>query len=319
VNLTKTLAAFLSENGIEYAAGKKSFVTDCIDPSCGKEGHMYIRKRDGQSICFKCGTKWNWKWLVASIFGCSPNESYNVLHGRGAGDLLDQETPLDPDLMDPSFGKEKGRKRDPGTPIVLGPDFTPYHKSGEAMKYLDSRGVTNRDLLAVHDIRYHAAMDAVVFPVKENGKTYGWQARKIYPGLDEPKVITLPGFDKSKFLMGSGYWNRLVIVEGIFDLLHIEQADGLSAVALMGKQASLDQLKLILDSPANEIYIGLDEDAAEHIYDIVDLIGLHKKCFRIKPPLGKDFGDCTPEEIEVAMDKALLTTAMFLEVYFKKF
>jgi hypothetical protein len=259
---------------------------------------------------------------VSTIAGCSFEQAYNALHRRGGGDLLDQEKPLDPGLVDFFFScpDERKERRDLGDPIVLGPDFVPWYKSGKAMGYLFRRGVTNKDLLEVHDIRYHAAMNAVVFPVKENGKTYGWQARKIEPKDGEPKIITLPGFDKSKFLMGGdGYWSRLVIVEGMFDLLHIEQAEGLTAVALMGKQVSHDQLKLILDSDATEIYVGLDGDAISYVYEIIDRIGLKKKCFRIRPPRNKDFGNCTVKEIDLAMEMALLTTGLFLEVYLKDF
>jgi len=321
MNLTKRLEAFLDSNGIHYKSGRQSFITDCLNPACGKSRHMYVRKMDGQSICFKCGAKWHWKRLVSNIANCSFDQAYNVLYGRGAGDVIDQETPLDPDLMEFFFGHpdEKKEKRDIGNPIVLGPDFIPYNKSGKAMKYLHFRGVTNKDLLDHHDVRYHGAMNAIVFPVKENGMIYGWQARLIDPQKNQPKAITMPRFDKSKFLMGNGcYWNRLVIVEGPFDLMHIEAAEGVNAIASMGKVISQDQLKLILDSPAKEIYIGLDEDATEQVYEVVDQLGLHKKCFRIVAPRGRDFGDCSPKEIEKAMEKALLTTALFLEVYLKE-
>lgn len=322
MNLAKKFQAFLDSNGVQYLPGRQSFITDCVDPSCGKPRHMYIRKVDGQSICFKCGTKWHWKRLVSDISGCSIEQAYNTLHGHGGGDVISQENPLDKDLIDffdrPSNFEEK---IDLGNPIVMGPDFVPYHKSGKAMEYLDFRGVRNRDLLDLHDVRYHAGMNAVVFPIVVPGisNVWGWQARKIDPKENEPKSITMPGFDKSKFLMARGYyWSRLVLVEGPFDLLHVEAVEGITGAASMGKVVSQDQLKLIIDSPAKEIYIGLDEDAAEQVYEVVDAIGLHKKCFRIKPPRNKDFGDCTPKEINKAMEKALLTTAMFLEVYLKE-
>lgn len=323
MNLEKRLKAFLDSNGIQYAVGRQSFITNCVSPACGKERHMYVRKMDGQSICFKCGSKWHWKRLISRISGCSFDQAYNVLHGRGAGDVLDQGTPLDPNLFDNS--NEREAKRNLGSPIVLGPDFIPWHKSGKAMEYLNFRGVTNVSILNRFEVRYHAAMNAVVFPVEEDGKIYGWQARKINPKEDEPKAITMPGFDKSKFLMGydfiytfptAFFSSKIAIVEGPFDLLHIDSVD-VSAVALMGKTISQDQLKLILDSGAEEIYIGLDEDATDQVYEIINHIGLKKKCFRIKPPTGKDFGDCSPEEVQKSMDDALLTSSVFLEVYLK--
>lgn len=320
MDLSRKLAAFLDSRGVRYDAGRQSFITDCIDPTCGKERHMYIRRHDGQSICFKCGNKWGWKRLVSVIADCSWKDSYSVLHGRGAAEYLDKELPLDPDLMERE-PTGSGSKRELGDDVRLGPDFIPWHKSGRAMKYLDSRGLTMQDknLLDFYDVRYHALMDAVVFPIKENGKTYGYQARRIDPKEKQSKTVNMKGFDKSKFLLcRSNYWDHLFLVEGPFDLLHVDRAlDGIQSAATMGKSVSLDQLKLIIDSPCKNVYLGLDADAAEEIYNLIDALYLEKTVFRVSPPEGKDFGECSVEEVKKSMEQALLTTSVFLEVYLK--
>ena len=332
---SKKLKDYLDSNGIKYNNGKQSYITACVSPSCGKDDHMYIRKSNGQSICFKCGSRWNWRKLVAAISRCNYSEAYQVFFGKGAGEELGEDLHLDLNL-------EQETEKAP-QPIYLGPDFVPFQKSPAALKYLESRGVTNLELLSKYDVRYHLVMDAIVFPVfgkyevrepysgshNKDGLMYigdsvglfGWQARKINPEEGSPRLLTKKSFDKSKFLLN--YTNtmdckKLILVEGPFDCLHVD-LEGYGAVASLGKSVSLDQIRLLLDHPANEIYLGLDDDAASEVYEIVDKLSLKKRVFRIKPPEPyDDFGETPMVEVYESIDRAINTTALFLEVYLKE-
>lgn len=324
MSFSSKLRDFLDSHGINYSIGKQSFITDCISPMCGKPKHMYIRKKDGQSICFKCGTKWNWKRLISAVSKCELKDAYSIFWGLGAGDEINKTLELEFEL-EPSDKEEEIKKVFWSKPMPI--DFIPYNKSSRAMDYLYKRGVTNINLLNKFDVRYNAGMDAVVFPIlslsESMGYLLGWQARKIEPKENEPKVITMPGFDKSKFLLNylnsSCFKEKVILVEGPFDCIHADVINGFGAVASLGKHVSQDQIEMLLNSDVKEIYIGLDNDAAEQVYEVVNQLGLHKKCFRIKPPEHRgDFGECTPEEMKESLDNALLTTSLFLEVYLKE-
>lgn len=315
MSLASKLKAFLDDR-VSYHETKKSYVTDCISQSCGKEGHFYIRKDNGRSICFKCGSKYNWRALVSQLAKIPIGRSHEFLFGVGAGDFVD--LPLDPDL----FSRPVKDEPEKDTPIQMGMDFFPVEYSEEGLQYLVSRGMDEPSLIFDYDIRFHQAMNAVVFPVRKDGVLYGWQARKIAPKEGELRLISSSQFNKSHFLLN---WDRavknkrIVLVEGPFDCVHVDVSE-FGAVASLGKGVSLDQMQLILSAPAQEIYLGLDPDASREFYEIVNRLGLQKKCFLITPPAHrKDFGETTRAEVKESIRSAIPVSARadVLSVYFK--
>jgi hypothetical protein len=278
---------------------------------------MWIRRRNGRAICFRCGSKWSWRALVSKIARVSMQDAYAVLFGEGAGDEL--EAPMENGLFDEREEEDSGEKTD--RPILIGPDFVGIELSPRGLDYLIRRGVTDPGTILAFDIRYHAMMDAVVFPIRHNGVTYGWQARKIAPQEGELRLIS-SRFNKSHFLLNydrARIQKRLIVVEGPFDCAHTD-VQGYGSVASLGKGVSLDQIDLILRSEAEELYLGLDPDASEEVYELVDLIGLKKRVYRARPPEHReDFGEATMSEVEESMRVArpMVGATDVLEVFFK--
>lgn len=313
--LEPKLHAFLSKYGMRFVHGPQSFISDC--PSCGKESHLYIRKDDGQTICFKCGGKWNWRGLVAIVARCSLQEAYYVLFGRGAGDQLDG---LNIDFVDPR-GAHSDDEEMTDNPILLPFDFIPVEDSEIGMEYLRFRKI-DESLIPKYNIKYHAPMNAVVFPIFMDGAVYGWQARRIAPKDGEIRLITSKKFKKANFLLNYDRAKKsksIILTEGPFDCLHVD-VDGHGAVCSFGKLISLQQIKLILDSDAENVYLGLDDDAAIQVYQVLSKIGEKKKVFRMRPPKHReDFGEATADEVRdaIRMAQPLLNSVSLLEIHFK--
>jgi hypothetical protein len=313
--IEQRIQSSLERIGVNFYATKKSFVTDC--PSCGKEEHTYIRKGDGRTICFKCGRKWSILFLIARLTGTDERGAYEFFYGVGAGDELLK--PLDLDIF---FGQKDTGEIDPPFPITMGLDFIGIERSPDAVSYVVSRGITDPDTIFAYDLRYHYLMNAVIFPVKKDGVTYGWQARRIAPKEGELRLISSTGFNKSDFLLNydrARHAERIIITEGPFDCMKVD-VFGMGAVCSFGKQISQSQIKQILEARSECVYVGLDPDAFLEMYDVVSRLGSNKKVFRILPPSGrKDFGECSEQEVLEAIQNARLITspADYLELYFK--
>jgi hypothetical protein len=313
------LETFFAENGVGFRKGGSSFVLDfCVNPACKKEKHMYCRRSSGRTVCFKCGAKYDWRGLIAQISGCDRNDAFGVLFGGGAGEELSEGDRWDGDVFAATPGQEEAK---PDKPMILGLDFPPVDVSPEGLAYLASRNVGAKQILA-YDIRWNGSMRAVVFPVKRENSVYGWQARRIAPEEGQLRLIS-SRFNKSKFLLN---WDRaskeraLVVVEGPFDCVSADVVDGVGGVATLGKGVSLDQIGLVLSSQAEEIYLGLDPDAYEEIYELAGVIGLRKRVLRARIPAGRgDFGESLPGEVEASFRSAIpmMNPADYLEVHFK--
>jgi hypothetical protein len=300
------LKDFLEAKGIELSDGNpKSWVADCISPSCGKEKHMYIRRRSGAAICFRCGTKWGWKQLVAELEDCLVEESWSIVFGRGAEGKVDEWS------EEIEFGDTwEDEDEAPEKPFTFGIGFQPLEASERGLAYMASRGCLDPNLIVQFDMKWSRTLDSVVFPVKRNGVTYGWQARKVElkdgdlkPG--DLRLLSMTGMNKSKHLLNYDYARTTIAVaEGPFDAFKLCMG-GLGGVCSFGKQVSRAQVKLILDSPATSVYVAIDPDAVEAATRLIDLLGNSKKVLRIFPPEGrKDFGACTVEEVRQAVADA---------------
>jgi len=273
---------------------QKSFILDC--PECGKRNHCYVRKESGFAKCFKCLASWNFYSLAAALMGVRVSDVEKRL-GQASAEMIPDPWP-----------KKREREDDlPSRPILLGMDFVPAENSDAALSYLLSRGMTPEKMV-YYDVRYHAAMHAVVFPIVRDGITYGWQARRIPPLKDEKmRLLTMAGVDKGRFLLNwdrASKHDRIVLVEGPFDCVKADQP-GYGAVASMGKGVSDEQVNMIL-SVARQVYIGVDKDATEQAEELCSrFLQAGVEVYRLLPPDGRgDMGECTDQEAQEALEKA---------------
>lgn len=317
MDLEIKLKKLIEDKGLDYKETRQSWVVDCINPACGKESHMYIRRKDGMSKCFRCGSSWNWRRLVADLEGCRPSDAWNVLFRGQSGNSLNKL-----DILIDVEPDEHFENADDEPYIELSKDFVNVEESEAAIEYLQNRGVTDPHSIMAFDLRWHHGMQAVVFPISRDGLVYGWQARKINPKPDEPRLLTKTGFNKSKHLLNydcARDKEGIVLVEGPFDCIKVFQA-GYGSVCSFGKEVSSKQISMLLASGAEKIYVGLDPDAYKEAEKVMDALCLHKQVFRVNPPKDKkDFGECSNEEIQAAIAQAIKieSKASNLEILFK--
>lgn len=317
MDLEIKLKKLIEDKGIDYKETRQSWIVDCI--SCGKESHMYIRRKDGLSKCFKCGQSWDWRHLVADLEGCKASDSWNVLFRGQSGNSLNN---LDIDLNTEETDGDSSSLDNDEIYIELSKDFVNVDVSDRGLDYLEKRGVTDHSVIVSFDVRWHQGMESVVFPIYRDGFLYGWQARKINPKPDEPRLLTKTGFNKSRHLLNydkAKDMDSIILVEGPFDCIKVAQA-GFGAVCSFGKEVSQKQISMLLSANSSRIYVGLDPDAYKEAEKVMDALCLHKEVFRINPPNGKkDFGDCSTEEINIAIDSAIKveSKASNLEIIFK--
>jgi hypothetical protein len=317
MHFAQAIEAFLSDHDIRFNPGKQSLITTCINPACAKEDHMWIRRSNGRTICFRCNERWDWRGLVSVIARVNRSEAHSVLFGFGAGDefALSAE-----ERRDPFAPVEEVEKKD--RPIKLPIDMPSAKTCTDALVYLKGRNV-GWNQIDDFDIRWNEAMRAVVFPVRKGGVLYGWQARKIAPKPDEMRLISLSGFYKAHFLLN---WDRAIlrpaicVVEGPFDGVAADATEDVGGVATLGKGVSQEQVKLLLEAPARELFIGLDPDAYAEMFELIEMLGLRKTLRRaLPPPHREDFGECLPDETRQVYNNASVVTGRvdWLEVHFK--
>jgi hypothetical protein len=160
---------------------------------------------------------------------------------------------------------------------------------------------------------YQSGLDAIVAPVKVNGTTFGYQARFIDPKNPNSRMKTSPGLPRERLVYNfdnAKQKRALLIVEGIFDCLNGDVLPEVGVVATMGKQVSEGQKKLLSAGGWKTVYIGLDRDAGAQVRELEEYFcDGEREVFRVVPPSGKkDFGECTPQDVELAIAQAQVST-----------
>lgn len=309
--ISQKLGKLFRDRGVSFKENKRSMIFDCPEPSCGKEEKVYLDKtRDGYTSCFSCGSRWHvWDKWVARVMGVSRGEAIKLILGKDSGEHISKALPFT--LQQEKVADEPDAVQEKPMPLSSF-EFVPAAKSPRAIEYLAQRGVSvDSGILDRYDLRYHSMLDAVVFPIRRAGTVYGWQGRTI-PPTDKLegrlRLVFPPGFNKSRHLLNydnAKVEQRIILVEGPFDCLHVDLPGSFGGVASFGKLLSHEQIRLLLEASCAEIYIGLDPDAADEVGDLVSALTPAKKVFRIFPPNGKkDFGDCTREEVLDALERA---------------
>lgn len=212
----------------------------------------------------------------------------------------------------------------PGESIDLPEDFrllSELNAGHPANRYLRERGFDPRTICKRWGIGYASNIcgaPRLVIPIfrgcREKLECYGWQARAIDPDT-YPKYYTAHGLKKSHVLYGIHRVTAtgpIVICEGVTDAWRI----GNNAVAVLGKAASHEQLRLLNQHFAGRpIVVMLDADARDNAHELKErLTALRRVSFSPSPP-GRvaiaqlpddlDPGDCTRVQLAAVIQQAL--------------
>lgn len=287
-----------------FRAGSVSFILTC--PICSKN-KLYVRKQDGRSICFHCQDDMK-GWadrVLARVLNVPWQELAEVLYGvkATAGTGL-----FDVDIFD-YYPEDFGLETDSeilDLPEVYWPwhAYTLEHPMAEpGVEYLTRRGVSI-PLAMRYDIRYLSQERRVGFPVTQEGRMVGYQARTILADTKAPKMLTV-GKVGGKALMFDQNLNPdyAILAEGPFDALKCCLLKGW--VASMGKGVTEQQIRLILKHAPKRLYLALDPDAASEVTRLIKTAGQQTELYKLDPLPGyKDLGEMTPQEVEYAWENS---------------
>ena len=285
---------FLKDVGVQFSENSMSFILTC--PKCSKPKKLYIRKKDGAFICFRCandGFKGTAEKALSEISSMSVEDVKEKIYNNrkfvpvikfdlGLKDFWNEE----PEVKEILTNKE-----------VSYPEHYVKIDDARAIKGMDyltkTRGLT-KEVAVKYNVMYNPKWDTVVFPIISNEKLLGWQER----GTNKNFKYTLKGFNKNLNLMFEDNLKNsehAILTEGPMDALKADLCGG--NVCSMGKIVSNEQLKIITSS-VKKLYVALDPDAIKEIRDICKKVSGEVEVFIMTPPPGKkDLGECSFEEV----------------------
>ena len=326
------IRALLQEHGVSFKPNSKSFIMSC--PRCRKSQKLYIRKTDGEFVCWYCkeidGFHGRPEFALSELCGLPVGEVRRRLYGDGAGqptqiyldlDIKDFDDEDDDDFID----VEPGLK-----PVAWPSDFLPldHELSAKGLRYMMGRGIPAA-LAMEYGVRYHPAKTSVVFPVQSQGVLYGWQSRLVEndkPYWDEHrkkmvrplKAVTSTDLKRDQVLMFADRLNgsrHCILGEGPFDALKAHLCGG--NVASLGKAVAKQQLELIRNAGVEKLYLGLDPDAYLEI-ERIRKMKLDMVLYDFRPPAAfKDLGEMTLEAVKAHFDNAPILNPAHIVFYLK--
>jgi len=295
------LKDIVENSGVLHRKNSVSWIFGC--PHCGKD-KLYIRKRDGRWVCWKCKTTHNYQgarpeFPLRDLLGVSILDIQERLYGAHefAGTYL--HTTLE----------NEDEEEEVYYPEIAWPlDFYPLddHRSKAGRVYLEGRGVS-LDVAIVAGLRYCPPKRVVAFPIQQWGRLVGWQQRPIYPtewvdpetaeNRSVPKYLTYPRGLDHLFMFGDRLAGaeECTITEGPIDALKAHLLP--NVVCSMGKGVGIEQIDLIKRSDVKKVYLALDPDASADTRANIERLA-HLELHLIRPEGKKDLGDMTPEAVK---------------------
>jgi hypothetical protein len=335
----KALREAIEGGLVGFRQNSTSYILWC--PACSKQ-KLHIRKSDGRSKCFRCGDE-SRTWAdraLAPILGRPHQELAEVLYGLRVGDGTASVTDIDlidpwGEFVDDEYGEVVVEEALPPR-MFDDPGFvhldSPSGRRG--LEYLQRRGITQA-VAQKYGLRYLPRERRIIIPVVVDGVQRGWQGRYIgeTEGFDDegnlfsiPKVLTT-GKLTGKVLMFEDTLRgkpNAIMVEGPFDGLKcddcVEQANAGVGVT-MGCGEAVAVLPRFIRAGVRNLYVGLDDDAAEHVmrvaHEMVAQEGV--KLYKLEPPRGReDIGACSPGEVLEAFRSARPLRAGQMYVYLRE-
>lgn len=227
------------------------------NPSCGVDKHKGVFR------CFSCGAGGSWNKLAAKLSmeklawqrDKTADSSVETLQ-EGMSRALTKAGVQNPD-----------KKKDPHRPLV---DAWPLHRDWRG---LTPEFLTGLGCIRVNDLKHN--VERIGLPVRQaTGELLGYTCRAIDPVDAEPKYTPLAAdrtgwrakelpAREALFLIDKVLeegWDRLVIVEGPFDALHLYAA-GIPAVATLGTNNWTDiKVSIIAGLGLSAVAVLMDND-----------------------------------------------------------
>jgi DNA primase len=208
----------------------------------------------------------------------------------------------------------------PGDVVLL----TELKPSSLPRVYLTGRGFDVEELATIWSLgycyrsSYRQMENRIYIPIVQDGELVGWQGR--WPGATNrqcgeiPRYYTMPGLQKSKILynMDSARGEPLVVIcEGCSDVWRV----GAAGVALLGKTASREQLRLLTTIWAGKTaVILLDADAATEARELFQRLRpfFGRRLVLAMLPEGLDPGVCPRESLWAFLQSAAAVQGVML-------
>lgn len=250
----------LQSIGIDYIQSKNRFMVQCpfhddSDPSCG------VWSDTGYFRCFACGEEGSLVDLIAKVEGIPVYQALRRLRGQSSLKELED-----------SIGKMLDRKEVPlqyydvASFMKVYPAALPDTKVWD---YLVGRGVTPESI-AKFQMRwggdagkYHHRAVLPIFTV--SGKLLAYVGRAIYsemvPKTKKSRSPHRALFGLYELLKSSPSFSHLVVVEGEFDAIYLQQF-GIPAVANMGTSPLGAEKIRLLRKYAKKVVLAFDGDTA---------------------------------------------------------
>ena len=337
-SIQKTVQALLNQRCKQGTRGDVRF--NCF--SCGETKQKLYVSQDGKYYCQHCSIHGNSITdLICDIYQCSPREARDILRNGNYDTTSDVHVTNDL-LMGKLVSLEESKKKVaikytmPPVPTNVNPLMANFDNP-EAIPffvYLNRRGVTLSQIKenVISYVTYGVASTStdtkiklenslVFFTFNDNHVPLYWNTRSIE---DNPYIKTFNAsgsdteYSKKNVVFNLNKRvqdNKLVICEGVFNALTIDQIKGYSGVATYGKQITDTQVGLIASyvDRVNEIIIFLDDDAdyeASKLYHRLQAIGVPEDKLSIvyKDKDGQDINDLGPSGSHSLLDNRVRLT-----------
>lgn len=301
------LAQYVKDLGVSYKETSNSFIFNC--PLCSGKDKLYIRKSDGRFRCFRCGEDKGFFGAPEYAIIELTNTPIRIAKASLYGSKQEQAGFFNTPIRDFEEGEAENEDREL-VELQFPYYFLPIDAQGakRGLEYLEGRGIT-KEVATKYNIHYSAKDLAIVFPVEEHGKLYGWQYRTIEKSrfmqgdklIESPKAWSSPNLPRDRVFM---FADRLqnnkpaIITEGPIDCLKVDGLDW-GNICTMGKDVSATHVALLLRSGVKTVYAGLDPDAFAQLDPLLSKLGDEVGVYRVNLPTSSkekiDLGSLPPE------------------------
>ena len=268
-------------------------------PFCGASGRLYVDRKKGVGICFKCSEGFGAVKFVAAHQGVSRTRARSILNEGEQG-----IKPLEDDTPEQVFS------------VWFPPTVTVDH-SPDAVAYLSGRGI-GQELVDRFGITYcHQntmvgdrecwTKGRIIIPLFDAaGNAVGWQGRDI-TGRSRIKYLFMPGFNGAENVFNIGGVSEvdyLVVCEGVFDVFGWVKAGVTNTVGTFGKKISAQQVDILSALNPAVLFIAWDSDATMNKFEFVERHGHRFKQIRIVDLQGKDADELDRNALLTAISRA---------------